>query len=162
MKFEKIIIRNANKEDFPAIVELWKEMMDFHAQRDSFFTRASDGDKKFKEFLHTILQEKDTSLLLVAEISESNQIVGYTLGKLDNYPPVFQIKQYGSIYDMAVSSSFRRKRIGEKLFTKALEWFKIKGIKRLELRVATSNEISPLFWEQMGFIGYMMSMYFTL
>ncbi|NLD35815.1 MAG: hypothetical protein GX654_03015 [Desulfatiglans sp.] len=37
----QINYREAIKEDIPRLVELWKELMDFHGARDSFFSRSN-------------------------------------------------------------------------------------------------------------------------
>jgi hypothetical protein len=40
---KEVTIRQAKKKDLAAMVELWKEMMDFHKDRDRFFTRTATG-----------------------------------------------------------------------------------------------------------------------
>ncbi|MCA9437597.1 MAG: GNAT family N-acetyltransferase, partial [Candidatus Omnitrophica bacterium] len=50
---------------------------------------------------------------------------------------------------------FRRKGIGERLFRETVEWFRAKGVDRIELRVVVANEVSTAFWRKMGFAAYM-------
>lgn len=50
-----------------------------------------------------------------------------------NYPPVFEIKRFGLINDLAVSSAYRRNGIGRHLFFLAKKWLARKGIKRIEI-----------------------------
>lgn len=38
-------------------------------------------------------------------------------------------------------------------------WFASRGLDRLEVRVATTNEVSTVFWRKMGFTAYLESMY---
>jgi hypothetical protein len=47
----QIHIRIAVENDLPAMVELWKEMMDFHKERDQFFTRTATGPEGWIEFI---------------------------------------------------------------------------------------------------------------
>lgn len=158
---EKGTIRAATEQDLPIILELWKEMMDFHAQLDPIFICAEDGPAKFYDFLITILQDEN-AFLFVAEDKVGIRPVGYCLGKIDPYPPVFAHKQHGSIYDLMVSDQHRRKHIGAQLFFATKEWFRDKGISRIELQVAVKNTISPIFWAKMGFEDHMKKLAFTL
>ena len=158
MSMEKITIRFATEQDLDRILELWKEMMDFHARLDPIFTCAEDGAEKFRDYLHhTILQDEE-AFLYVAEQMLDHQLVGYCLGKIDLYPPVFASKKHGSIHDMMVSNQYRRKHIGTQLFATAKDWFHGKGITRIELQVAIKNSISPKFWAKMGFEDHMVKL----
>jgi GNAT superfamily N-acetyltransferase len=162
MSIEKIIIRFATEQDLDGILELWEGMMDFHAQLDPIFVCAEDGAEKFRDYLHhTILQDEE-AFLYVAEHVLDHQLIGYCLGKIDLYPPVFACKQHGSIYDTMVSDKHRRKHIGTQLFANAKDWFYEKGITRIELQVAIKNNISPNFWAKMGFKGHMMKLALNL
>jgi len=152
---EKITIRGATELDLDGILALWQGMMDFHAQLDPIFTCAEDGAEKFRDFIHNTILQDENAFLFVAEHGLDHQLMGYCLGKIDLYPPVFACKQHGSIYDMMVSDQYRREHIGTQLFATAKDWFNRKGITRIELQVAIKNNISPKFWTKMGFEGYM-------
>ena len=61
----RVIIRKAVLEDVPSIVGLWKELMDFHRERDLLFSRSATGDEGFVDFITGhILSE--TSCVFVA------------------------------------------------------------------------------------------------
>ena len=152
---EKLTIRLATEQDLDGILALWQGMMDFHARLDPIFTCAEDGAEKFRDYLHhTILQDEE-AFLFVAELGSVHQAVGYCLGKIDLYPPVFARKKHGSIHDMMVSDQYRREHVGSQLFATAKDWFYKKGITRIELQVAIKNSISPKFWAKMGFEDHM-------
>ncbi|TET46362.1 GNAT family N-acetyltransferase [candidate division TA06 bacterium] len=55
---------------------------------------------------------------------------------------MFELQSYGEIIDVAVKSTHRRKGIGTKMVSRIYEWFKSRGVNRIELRVAEGNEIS--------------------
>ena len=152
---EEIVIRFATEKDLDGILELWEGMMDFHAQLDPIFTCAEDGAEKFRDFLHHTILPDENAFLYVAEHVVDHQLVGYCMGKIDIYPPVFACQQHGSIYDMMVSDQHRRKHIGAQLFAAAKDWFHKKEISRIELQVAVKNNISPKFWAKMGFEDHM-------
>jgi ribosomal protein S18 acetylase RimI-like enzyme len=149
-------IRKAIPADLPAIVELWKDFMDFHSNLDPFFSRSQDGHENFLNWVEKEM-ESDNAELFVAV--SSGKILGYIKIELSNYPPVFEFKKYGMISDAAVATEYRRKGIGEALYEQAMNWFEDKGIKRVELRVANVNPVAQRFWRKMGFIPYMTTMF---
>jgi ribosomal protein S18 acetylase RimI-like enzyme len=155
----QINYREAIKEDIPRLVELWKELMDFHGARDSFFSRSKEGPENFGNFLLENIS-KDDAVIYIAETEK--EAVGYILAMIQDYPPVFEVKQYGLISDLAVTAKYRRTGIGLHLVNIAKEWFIQKGMTRAEIGVAATNEISTTFWTKMGFRVYKESRYLDL
>jgi ribosomal protein S18 acetylase RimI-like enzyme len=155
----KINYRKALKEDIPKLIELWKEFIDFHGARDPFFSRSKEGPENFGNFLLENLS-KDDAIVYVAETK--GEEVGYTLAMIQDYPPVFEVKQYGLISDLAVTSKYRRSGIGMHLVSIAKDWFIKKGMVRAEIGVAVTNEISTSFWTKMGFRAYKENRYLDL
>jgi ribosomal protein S18 acetylase RimI-like enzyme len=149
-------IRKATQEDTRAIVELWKEMMDFHRERDRHFTRSVDGHERFAEFVSGRIVS-ETSCVLVAE--QQCEIVGYCLATLSKFPPVFEYQKYGAIFDLAVTENYRKKGIGQALVEAAVQWLSEQEIHRVEVRVATSNKVSIAFWKKIGFVPYLEVVY---
>jgi ribosomal protein S18 acetylase RimI-like enzyme len=149
-------IREAIETDLCSIVELWKELMDFHKEIEPLFTRGNDVDQVFAEFVRENIS-KDDACVLVA--SDGNKIIGYCQNLIEAYPPVLAIKNYGQIMDFAVASKYRRRGIGEKMLTAAKDWYQTKGITRIEVRFTISNEISSKFWPKMGFTPYLKTAY---
>lgn len=149
-------IRKATSADLPAIVKLWKDLMDFHCNLDPFFSRSQDGHENFLKWVEKEM-ESDSAELFVAD--SSGKILGYIKIEISNYPPVFELKKYGMISDAAVATKYRRKGIGEALYQQAMDWFENKGIERIELRVANVNPVAQGFWRKMGFIPYMTTMF---
>jgi len=145
-------IRKAVERDVPAIVELWKEMIDFHKERDRFFSRSATGHEAFADFVTGHISS-ETSCVFVAEAGKD--IVGYCLSVIEEYPLVLQAKERGLVRNMAVTKRYRRKGIGKRLLKKAQSWFSEKGVYRIETRFATSNELAAEFWAKMGFTPYL-------
>jgi ribosomal protein S18 acetylase RimI-like enzyme len=144
----ELVIRKATIKDLESIGILWMEFMDFHKKRDPIFTRSANGHEHFKEFIAGHL-EKESSLVLVAE--KDGALLGYCLAMLSKNPPVFENRDYGSVYDLAVTGKCRRAWIGEKMYKTAESWFSERGVHRIELRVAVLNETATAFWRKMGF-----------
>ena len=149
-------IRKAVVGDLNAIGVLWQEFMDFHKERDPHFARSADGHEGFKEFIsaHMI---SETSCVLLAE--QDGKALGYCLATLARYPPVFEKRDYGTVFDLAVTGHCRRKGIGKRLYHAAENWLTDHGIRRIEVRVAVSNEASTAFWRKMGFSPYVTTVF---
>jgi ribosomal protein S18 acetylase RimI-like enzyme len=84
------------------------------------------------------------------------------MGVRTKTPPVFKLKEFGSIYDICVSKEFRQNKIGKHLVLEVKKWCKNQGIKRMEMSAATTNPTALAFWKTMGFTPYMEKMYFRL
>ena len=152
-------IRKANNSDKHRIAELFKEMVEFHSQKDPIFTLKASGHEHYAVwFIEQI--ENDSALPLVAE--SDGMIVGFSLSFLRKYPATWLSENYGEINDISVTKEHRRKGIGTKLVYKSIEWFKSKGIKRSEVKITTTNEVSLKFWRKIGMISYLETMYMDI
>jgi len=130
--------------------------MDFHQERDRCFTRAVNGQARFAEFVAGRIVS-ETSCVLVAE--QQHDIVGYCLATVSKFPLVFAHPEYGAILDLAVTAKCRRGGIGEALVAEASRWFAERDLHRIEVRVATSNEVATAFWKKIGFVPYIEMVY---
>jgi ribosomal protein S18 acetylase RimI-like enzyme len=156
MSAESLTVRRAEASDIEAVLELWHEFMDFHAAFGAYFGRAEDSDEEFRGWLTQRL-EADRSLLLVAEID--GRTIGYLLGADADRPPVFALRRYGMIFDLAVTASHRRRGVGSALLERAMEWFEARGLERVELNVLLANERASSFWRERGFTPFLQSMF---
>jgi GNAT superfamily N-acetyltransferase len=134
------------------MIELWKGLMDFHAARDPIFIRRPDAEKNWEAFVRANMAS-DSAAVFVAE--QDSRIVGYCMAMISSYPPVLALSTFGELMDLMVHSEHRRQGIGEQLLGAAIAWYKDRGIKRIEVRVAATNEISMVFWPKMGFQPYL-------
>ena len=150
------VVRKAVGEDIPGVLELWKELMDFHRDIDPMFTRSPRGVDNFLKHLMELLDGPDTALF----VSEENgKLTGYLLATVNKYPPVFMKESYGMISDAVVTASRRRMGTGEALVNKASEWFREQGLTRVEMRLLNANMVSSSFWRKMGFQPYLTTLY---
>ena len=154
-----IQIRQANANDLPAIKELWVQMIDFHTVRDSYFQRAKEGHERFGEYVREYIESPEW-LILVAVTAD--RVIGFSMGTIASYPPVYQQTHHGYIADMVVAEEFRDQGIGTRIFENMIPWFRENGVTRIELEVATANEISQSFWNRIGFRDYMHKMVLEL
>lgn len=150
-----VTLRQGGPRDLRQLLPLWHELMEFHRQRDAFFTRAADGDEHFLAHMREVLA-KQSWRLLVAE--RDRVLVGYCLAGILRYPGVYERPRFGWIQDFIVTEAMRRAGVGTRLFEDAAEWLRQQGVERIELEVATSNEVSGDFWERQGFAPFLTKM----
>lgn len=168
-------ILRAGEEHIPAIIEIWKEFMDFHRERDPFFSRREDGHANFEKFLDERMASPDSLVLVAIDDSEAlrasslegrshsgGKVVAYSIALVASYPPVFERRNYGHLSDIAVLKGYRRRGIGERMLAEIRKFFAERGITRIELRVASGNDIGVAFWRKMGFREFVQVMYMEI
>ncbi len=153
------VIRPATRQDVPQIVRLWEELMDYHRERDPFFTRARNGSDLFRRYVEQNLED-DAACVLVAEAEDG--IVGYCQGMLDHHPPAIAEPDYGQVLDFMVTASHRHAGIGRRMFEALREWFHKEGIRRIEVRHSMFNEVAGHFWPKLGFKPYLQTLFMEL
>ena len=155
----EVVIRAATRRDMPSILALWEELMDFHAARDPFWRPAQDGRTVFARFLEQNLGN-DAACVLVAIVD--GRVVGYCQAVVDRHPPVLAEPDYGHVLDFAVTAPYRGRGIGGRMVAALREWFAREGIRRIEVRHATGNELAAQFWARMGFHAYLQTLFADL
>lgn len=154
-----ISIIRAKREHVPQVVELWKDFMDFHADIDPFYTRRINAHVGYKKHLLKSVGSRTSQLFFALD---GKQVVGYTFVEIVKQAPVFVNKYYGYISDMYTRPDYRRQGLGELMYNAAIKWFKMKGMKHIELGIAAQNTIADSFWRKMGFEDRMLRMYTEL
>jgi ribosomal protein S18 acetylase RimI-like enzyme len=144
---ERALIRPATESDLPAILALWRELMEFHSGFDSRFQLAAGAVSPEKSHLRSELH-KSTSFLAVAE--HPSGIAGYCLASVHQQPSFFEHRAYGFVSEFHVSHAFRRQGIGRSLFASMKAWFQRHGVSRVELVTMNANAPSQAFWQSMG------------
>ena len=150
----KIIL--AEEKHVPGIVKVWEEFIGFHADIDPFFTKAPGSEKDFAKWITTIIND-DSGHSLVA--LDKNEVIAFSISRISKHPPVLKQQVYGEIIDLAVNKEYRRQGVGEKMLAIIYEWFDAHDVKRIELKVASKNDIGYSFWEKQGFMDYMHVLY---
>ncbi|MGD9142591.1 MAG: GNAT family N-acetyltransferase [Dehalococcoidia bacterium] len=134
------------------ISKLWLEFMDFHQKYDPLCVPADDSEAGFEREMVRRLMESEKGLALVA--LDGDIPVGYSLAEIQEPPRGLKRDELGYIHHIAVTGDYRRKGIGEKLYLKILEWFRSRGINRIELDLTARNEVAVSFWKKHGFTDY--------
>jgi len=152
-------IRRAKADDVEAILDLWHEMMSFHARLDRRFCPTPDGREHFRCILLEWMQQTQYCVL-VAE--SGNRLVGYTIGRLAENPPVLSPPLLGHVSDICVSPPWRRQGVARRLFLALRKWMLKQGATVVQLHVAARNPDAQAFWRQMGFSPFMTRMWLDL
>ncbi len=152
---DEVTIEVPDASDLPLIVKVWEEFMDYHADLDNYFTRSVDASRNFHQFLNSLLTD-EKALLIVAKTN--NTIVGYSIAKLAELPPVFELKRYVHLYDMAVSMPYRRMGIGSMMMENIEQWAAENGVYHIQLQVSVMNKAGCSFWKKKGFTEYLLQM----
>ena len=160
-----IQIRQATINDVKDILSLWRELIDYHVPMDPYFEMNKDAEVHFEKYMKAHIEPEDgsdtnSSMLFIAEDTKSHAIVGFIMGSINSYPPVFKYKQYGCISDICVTESYRNRKIGADLVDNAKKWCRERGIQRIQMHAATSNPVSRSFWKKMGFKPVLEQMYY--
>ncbi|MGB9936483.1 MAG: GNAT family N-acetyltransferase [Methanobacterium sp.] len=144
------MIREANKEDFDSITNLWQEMMDFHIERSDLYHITHDAKEIYSDYLTYVLKSPEYVTLV---FEANNKIKGYLMATESSDPPIYRDK-VGLILELTISEKYRNKGIGETLVDEIEKYFINKGIKRMECMVSDFNEISKRFWFKNGYSPY--------
>jgi ribosomal protein S18 acetylase RimI-like enzyme len=146
----------ANDKHIPDIIELWKELMDFHKNIDAHWSRGKDGHIAYEKLLREMLESEDATILVAVD---NGRTVGYSCLRIAKPPPALEQHSYGVIDATIVTSDYRRRGIGELMLDRALEWFSSRNVNRIELSVAAKNQLGYSFWEKHGFQDYQHRLY---
>jgi ribosomal protein S18 acetylase RimI-like enzyme len=153
----KVRIKLAGEEHIPGVLEIWKDFMDFHQAKDSFFAMRKGADNEFSNYVREVISGDDTHALVA--LVNKEKVIGFSISAVKNHPPVFTETKYGEIVNLAIHDEYRGKGIGEEMLKIIFEWFDAHGARRIELRAAAKNMIGYSFWEKHGFIEYLHVLY---
>jgi ribosomal protein S18 acetylase RimI-like enzyme len=145
-----MIIREANKNDLVEILALIKQLIDKHRQIDPYYKPFKDYRGLKSHIAHAV--KDPNKLVLVAE--NSDQILGYFMGEIEEAPFYSSEKYIGVVADTCVDKKLRRHGILKKLFGEAIKWFKEKRVNYIELSVDARNREAVAAWRKLGFSDY--------
>jgi ribosomal protein S18 acetylase RimI-like enzyme len=139
-------IRTATPEDVPALILLWKQMLDYHIAFSNIYEYETGNDEHIAAAISDYIGN-DEAQLFVAISGE--RIAGYIQVRTMMRPPLFKLRNKGMVNGLFVDPGFRKGDVGSQLVQAALEWFK--GVDYIELQVAHGNDPASGFWKKMGF-----------
>lgn len=100
-------------------------------------------------YLTSIIGYEEAVLLVAVE---GEKVVGFLIGEIMAcHLPVSSLKQVGCIAAVYVVPEYRGQGIMKKLEEQALEFFKKKDLKYVELYFISNNTVAKKSWEGMGY-----------
>lgn len=123
-----IKVRELVVEDYPQIIELWKNT-------ENIGISSADSPSAIKNFL-----DRNPGLSFV--IMDDQKIFGTILGGHDG--------RRGAIYHLAIHNDYRGKGYGKELVDICLSAFLRLGIERCHIHVYADNQLGLQFWEKNG------------
>lgn len=142
-------VRPATLSEVPRLVELWVELMDFHTELDSRFRRSPGAEQRWEEYVRGLF-EKPSYRVLVGILDD--QIAGYLVAAILEYPPIKTVERYGFIQEVAVDPAFRRRGLATSLLDAAEQWLRDCGVGQIEARVEINNAPSQALFREAGFV----------
>lgn len=149
-----IKITKATPEDMAGIIEMIKQICDYHCSFDKYYKPFAKYSNLEKEVLGS-LKDKNT-IVLLAKVDK--KIIGYCVGGVGNAPSYAQKIKIGYIYTVIINDEHRGKGVGKKILDELMKWFKNKKIKNIELEVDARNKLGIDFWKNNNFFIYRLKM----
>jgi GNAT superfamily N-acetyltransferase len=146
-------VRVASRRDLDRVAELWIELTRHHAGFEPMFALRAGADAEIRRLLDAQLRDPDTAIF-VAE-RDGGGLRGFCTVRVDRAPPIHAELERAEITDIAVVASARRRGVGRRLVGAALDWLRLRGIERVEVRVAVRNREGQDFWRALGFADLM-------
>jgi ribosomal protein S18 acetylase RimI-like enzyme len=147
-------IRPATPEDVPAVLPMVSKIAAFHEQLDpAKYAVRGDPAKAYDRWL--VARAKDArGVFLVADAALANEpakLVGFLVAGVQNEIPIYQITEYGFIYDLWVEEPYRNEGIARQMVTLAVERFREIGVQQVRLDTAFTNQAAQGLFKSCGF-----------
>ena len=155
-----IKIVRAQEKHVGAIGELYLEFINFHADIDPIWTPIDDPIPGMVENHLRRFMTSDDGLVLVAQDNE--RVIGYSLSEIKRITPGSKRGKYGYVDTMAITNSYRRAGIGDKMFAEVVKWFQSNDITRVEVQTASESVGANSFWQKQGFTVFQHNLYLNL
>jgi ribosomal protein S18 acetylase RimI-like enzyme len=154
-----IVISELKEEHIEEYANLWIDFMKYHENFDKYFQVNEKAKENYKT--HTKENIESDKWFLLA-VFDSGKMIGRGKAEISDYPPIFMYPKFGHLWELHVLEEYRGKDIGKELVKKIMDWFKEKGIVRVELEFVPDNNIGKVFWKSRGFKVFMNKCYIDI
>ncbi|NPD88550.1 MAG: GNAT family N-acetyltransferase [Asgard group archaeon] len=142
-------IREFNLSDIDFIVEIWVDILNWHAEFDQEFILDPEGRTNFRFVLKSAFSDPSQTVYIALHEEE---IVGFVYGYIKKHSGFFKKRTVAHVSDIAVKENYRRKGIGTALMRRfELDFARKNGVNGLSLYVHFNNEQGLNFYEKLGF-----------
>ena len=141
-------IRNLRESDYDMVIELYKELDDFHVQArpDCFVRRDKDEIYPKDAFVHNLSHP----CVLQLGAFEYEQLVGVVRASLWEESGMVKGIKTVCLDDIYVLPNYRRRGVATRLFDAVESWAKEQGAVRLDLHIWDFNRNALAMYKAMG------------
>jgi GNAT superfamily N-acetyltransferase len=152
-----IRIRQATKDDVPALGRLGASLMRLHYAFDTqrFLAPSGNPEEGYGRFLGSQLRDVDATVFVA---DRAGEVVGYVYAGLEPLSWKELRDAAGFIHDVVVAEPHRGGGVASALIEAASLWLKAKGAPRVMLWTAERNHAAQRLFEQAGFRRTMIEM----
>ncbi|MCB9639038.1 MAG: GNAT family N-acetyltransferase [Myxococcales bacterium] len=147
----QLFVDRARSSDMKAILDLWDALMDEHAKENPLFQRRATARYYLRR---TFLNHLSQPGHLLLALRHRQSPVGFLSASVMR-TPLLQENRFGQIIDTYIEPEWRGRGLGSEMVRCTLQWFRLQGIRQVELNVATHNQAGERFWERHGFSPYL-------
>lgn len=158
MSDDTFSVRPMGSADLPAAARLAGKLVRMHHDLDpKRFLDLANPEPGYARYFAGELKS-DAVVLLVAERSADQTIVGYAYGRLEPRSYNELLDACGKLHDVWVEESARGHGLGEALVTEMVQRLGDKGAPRVLLLTAVQNEAAQHLFGKLGFRKTMLEM----
>ena len=141
-------IRKLTESDYDMVIELYKELDEFHVQSrpDYFVPRDTDETYPKDAFVHNLSHPG----VLELGAFENEQLVGFVRASLWEESGMVKDIKTVCLDNVFVLPAYRRKGIATRLFLEVESWAKEQGAIRLDLHTWDFNKDAIAMYQAMG------------
>jgi len=111
-----VTVRPAISSDIGSIVDLWRDLLEYHPQLGPNWAPAPDSAEHFARFLAEQLST-DGVLILIAEVD--GKAMGYCQAMIGSRPPIFEQTERCVVLDLVVTEAERKQGVGGGYLTRS-------------------------------------------
>ena len=142
--------------DLPALVRRWRELMTVHAGLEArlagpLYALAPHGEQTYAATLRGQMGDRDCLVLVIDRPDHPADLDAYLTAGLGLRQPVFEAREVGMFFDLAVRPEVRRRGLATALADEAERWFAARGVKWAQVDFSLGNHLASGFWRQRGF-----------
>lgn len=145
MKEKNLLVRRAKPDDLPQIVRL-SAMSAQHNRR--FQKTVFSENVKVRTHVLDIGVALRSSRRAVFIAQNGSAIVGFISGSVAPPNEFLAYRRHGYVEDLYLIPSFRRKRVGLRLLSALIKWFRSKSVQGMIVWVNAKNLPAIRFWRK--------------
>lgn len=152
---QDVRIRRATEQDMEALLALYVDLHEFHAQSLPHSLRIPDVyDHSVSRETLKGLFDQETAAIFVADVLGSVVGLVEVYLKADEEHPLVVTHRYGYVQSLVVAAAFRKHGVGKALLEEAHRWTQEHGGEELRLAVWEFPEGPLHFYEALGYSTY--------